>query len=180
MRTDIIRRTGDCCRDPVNPARCRDKCKRKKKINFLLWPLIYLHIVSITPKSEYWRAHNGPESAYYVYVYVCVCVYTLHKEGFNGALFSFFYFVTFLSVGRHSLRTGLAWDWKVRVGFCLLFYIIYVYIPTVYYIYVCTYLYTYRYNIIIRKCWLFAFPAANSIKKITYIPHPSHTHTCIV
>lgn len=138
MRTDIIRRTADCCRDPVNPARCRGKCKRKKKekINFLLWPLVYIYTLFPSPRNPNTpRAHTMDQRARIMCM--CVCVYTLYKGGFNGALFSFFYFVTFLSVGRHPLRTGLAWDWKVRVGFCLLFYMIY------FYIYVCTYLYTF-------------------------------------
>jgi len=113
-------------RDPaeVNPVvGASVKGQKKEKINFLLWPLIYLHIVSITPNwPEYIMGQIARIIYIYIYTYVCVCIHGAKKEGLNGALFSFFYFVTFLSVGRHPLRTGLAWDSKVRVGFCLLFY----------------------------------------------------------
>lgn len=122
MRTDIIRRTAEilCCK-----SRCRGKCKKEKKRKNQ-FPIMAIDIFThCFHHPKYTRAHNGPESD--VFVCMCVCVrvrvYTVKKRGsYNMALFSFFYFVTFLSVGCHPLRTGLAWDSKVRVGFCLLFY----------------------------------------------------------
>jgi len=91
MRTDIIRRTADCCRDPVNPARCRGKCKRKKKkksISYYGHWYIFTHCFH-HPEIRIHRART--QWTRERVLCVCVCVYTRYTKGvLTGHYFHFF------------------------------------------------------------------------------------------